>query len=298
MKDELLASRAEDTKRLKRELQLRASSDANACGHLDGNPKRQRVHDSSSSSSSPERSAPLDKDEVLDEVFSFVGGGDHLYAAGVSRRWRGRYMQYCVQNSTSESDEKFVTRHCSAIVSESRLQHAKLNGLRIASLDITQDTYARLICEHCLEPEQVVTLLKLHDVPCNDAICREAAYYDRLSLLQWLHSNDCQWDEHNVLTNASRGGGVAMLQWLATVTEPWPQEDKTEMLEGAVNCDRLAAAKWLRALGAAWPHSFASDFESTWDGTVQQCWSLSAIQWALAAGSGWREWKCEDYDVT
>jgi hypothetical protein len=47
-----------------------------------------------SSNSSVELALPLDKDEMLDHV-CYVGGGDHLYVAGVNRSWRGRYMQCC-----------------------------------------------------------------------------------------------------------------------------------------------------------------------------------------------------------
>jgi septal ring factor EnvC (AmiA/AmiB activator) len=52
--------------------------------------KRQHVSSSSSGSSSTDTTAPLDKDYILDNVFGYVGGGDHLYIAGVNRRWRGR----------------------------------------------------------------------------------------------------------------------------------------------------------------------------------------------------------------
>jgi hypothetical protein len=80
--------------------------------------KRQRLlHDSSES--------PLDQDEVLDLVFWFVGGGEHLYVSAVSRRWKGRYLGHCVKNSTStlgsKTEGKFATRHRSVLMTESRL---------------------------------------------------------------------------------------------------------------------------------------------------------------------------------
>jgi hypothetical protein len=133
MKDELLASRAEEAKRLKKELQLRVgSSDANnACDYPDCNAKRQRMHDSSSSCYEV---SPLDKDDLLDQVFSFAGGGDHLYIAGVSRRWRGRYLKHCIISGTSNYDKKFVTRHRSTLLSASRLQLALNSGLTIAEV--------------------------------------------------------------------------------------------------------------------------------------------------------------------
>jgi hypothetical protein len=229
-------------------------------------------------------------------VFSFVGGGDHLYAAGVSRLWRGRYLQYCARATTATHTTKCVTRHRSSIMSDSRLQHAKRSGLRITDLDMTQPKHAELICRYSLEPERVLTVLRLHGVPWDHVLCRKAAYFCRLRLLQWLHSNDCQWLEANVLMNASRGGSVDVLGWLQTVTKPWPQRVAAKMLNAAASCGELAAAQWLRAAGAAWPSSFASTFKEMTTGTCQQCWSVSAVQWAVeACGSGWLDWKCDDY---
>jgi hypothetical protein len=189
MKDKLLASRTEETKRLKRELQLRDASLNASAGELwEGSSKRQRVHDSSSSSSSSScgcfAESPLDKDELLDQVFSYVGGGDHLYVAGVSRRWRGRYMQYCVLNSTCEADKKFVTTLCSTIMSESRLQLAVTCGLSIEDLTVNKWYYAELVCGHSTAPEQVLTLLRLHGVPWDADLCTSAALHAKLPLLQ------------------------------------------------------------------------------------------------------------------
>jgi hypothetical protein len=39
--------------------------------------------------------SPLDKDVILDTVFSYVGIKDYIYAAGVSRHWRVRYLKLC-----------------------------------------------------------------------------------------------------------------------------------------------------------------------------------------------------------
>jgi hypothetical protein len=242
-----------------------------------------------------EQSSPLDKDELLDEIFGYVGRGDHLFVAGVSRRWRGRYLQYCADRSTPEHDLKFVTRYRGAIISESRLQHAKHRGLRIADIDVTQQKYATLICRYSLEPQQVLTVLRLHGLPWNTVICRTAAFYGKLDLLQWLHSNDCPWVLAAVLSNACRNAHMATLQWLATVTEPWSDSTKSEMLKSAASCNHLALAKWVKAKGAAWPKNFSSNYTSETAITSKQSWSVSAVQWALASGSGWLSWKCEDY---
>eukprot|EP00953_Heterococcus_sp_UTEX-ZZ885_P010042 5870-Heterococcus_DN1.PRE.2 len=110
-KDELLASRAAEVQRCQELLQhTRKGSAAESDAVAADSSKRQRLQDCSVS--------PLVRDDVLDHVFSYVGGGDHLYTGGVSRRWRGRYIQYCTQHSSAESDKKLVTRHRSVLMTE------------------------------------------------------------------------------------------------------------------------------------------------------------------------------------
>jgi hypothetical protein len=258
--------------------------------------------------SSIECAAPLRKDDMLDHVFSFVGGGDHLYIAGVSRRWRGRYLQLCAHTTTCAHDKKCVTRHRSTIMSESRLQYAKANGLRWADLQMAHHGNAALICAHSLEPERVVELLGLHSAPWDSVMCEQAARYGKVDLLQRLYCSDCQWDECQVLLNASSNGCVPVLQcrccvpvlqWLARATDPWPDDIMAEMLAAAASCDQLAAAQWLRARAAPWADAFASENYADSDSyeVSRECWCVSAVQWAIASGSGWPDWKCEDYDA-
>jgi hypothetical protein len=288
-KDELLANRAEELQRLK---SLATSADSRAASMsatLDT--ERQHVYDSSSNSTV---TAPLDRDELLDHVFSFVGGGDHLYVGGVCRRWRGLYMQYCAQNSTSELDTKLVTRHRSVLMTESRLQLALSSGLSLEGYTFDSWTRADLICGQSLEPTKVLTLLRLHGVPWSTLLCDGVAYCNKLTLLQWLHSHSCPWDTWELLNAASAGGSIAMLEWLVTVTTPWSADLKLFMLNVAARFSRLAVALWLRADGADWPTAFS--VESGHDDAKQKmCWSVSAVQWALSCGSGWLDWKCEDY---
>jgi hypothetical protein len=121
-KDELLVSRAAELQRHHELLQCRTTTAEPDISAADSR-KRQHLHGSSASL--------LDRDDLLDYVFSYVGGGDHLYTGGVSRKWRGRYMQYCAQNSSSEFDVKLATRHRSVLITESRLQLALSNGLTV-----------------------------------------------------------------------------------------------------------------------------------------------------------------------
>jgi hypothetical protein len=290
---ELLASRTEGMERLQTELQLRDAS-------LDDNSKRQRVHNNSSNSSSCCCAAlsPLDKNELLDHVFSYAGGGDHLFIAGVSRRWRGRYLRHCIINSCSKFGEKFVTRHRSAIITESRLQLALISGLSVAGWSFASWSYASPICKHSLQPEKVLAVLRLHGVPWDQLLCSLAAANDKLALLKWLKRSGCPWSIE-VLYDASSSGSVAMLEWVLSVAPTESAIDKQGMLACAGWCDKLAAAKWLRAHGAYWPEKFVGQYSdgAQYD-TAKQCWSLATVQWAIASGSGWREWRCDDYAAT
>jgi hypothetical protein len=101
-------------------------------------------------SSSPEE--PLEKDDILDHIFGFVGGGDHLYTAGVSRRWRGRYLRHCVLNCTHKREKKHVTRHRSVVMTADRLKLALSSGLSVAGWAMSTPAYAELIGKHSTEP--------------------------------------------------------------------------------------------------------------------------------------------------
>jgi hypothetical protein len=111
-KDELLASRTAELQRCREKLVQHRAAGFDAAAGDSG--KRQRLDYRSPAES------PLERDDILDYVFSLVGGGDHLYTGGVCRRWRGRYMQYCAKHK-SKHKKKFVTRQRSLLMTESRL---------------------------------------------------------------------------------------------------------------------------------------------------------------------------------
>jgi hypothetical protein len=243
-KDQLLTLKDENMA-LKTE-QLTHCRSKEVIGAAEAQQKRQCV----ANSSSLKAAATLAKDDIVDHVFCYVAGGDHFYIAGVSRRWRGRYLRHCVLRSNHELDKKLVTRHRSVLMSESRLQLALANGLSVVGWVLNTQPNAEMICKHSLEPVQVMALLRVHGVPWNEKLCIGAAYFNRLQLLQWLHSSSCPWDGYDVLYAAGRGGSVAMFEWLLTVTAPWTNKIKTAMLVRAAWHGKLAAMQWLRAHGA------------------------------------------------
>jgi hypothetical protein len=210
----------------------------------------QRENNNSSSSISQTAESPLNKDEILDRVFLYVGGGEHLYVAAVNRRWRGRYLQHCVQNGTTKYIKKLVTRHRSVLVTASRLQLVLNCGLAVKEWPMDESTYPNAICIHSTEPQQVFALLRMQGVPLVSNLCTRAAMNAKLPLLQWLRKSSCPWSEITVLYAAARGGSVAMLEWLLTVTSKWTSSVKQQMLNHAGWNGKLDAVQWLRARGA------------------------------------------------
>jgi hypothetical protein len=267
--DELLASREAELQRCQELLQRSAVPTEPDVAAADSC-KRQRLHCSSTAES------PLDRDDVLDDVFIFVGGGDHLYVGGVSRRWRDRYKQHCENNSESEFDGKLVTRHRSVMMTENRLKLALSRGLTVAGWTFDSWSHAGLICKHSLEPEQVMTLLRVHGVPWSVHLCSAAAFFNKLALLHWLHAHSCPWDEESVLYSASARGTIAMLDWFLTVVSPWSPRVKQRMLQAAACENTLTVVQWLRAHGADWPTSFSIiNFGVK---RLNMCWHIKAVQ--------------------
>jgi hypothetical protein len=237
-------------------------------------------------------------DELLDRVFGYVGGGEHLFVAGVNRNWRGRYMQYYAHTSAKRYDKKLVTRHRTALISLKRLQFAQDCGLGIPDIDLTKKAYATAVSQHSLEPLAVITELKLHGVSWDERLCSHAAYSGRLLLLKWLRKYACPWNEGRVLLNASSSGNVHLLEWLKTVKPYWTSDVQTKMLFQAGYHGKPEAAQWLKSHGAAWPDSFANvaQLDASWSSTHKACWPLPLVQWAIRSGSGWLTWRCEDYN--
>jgi hypothetical protein len=90
--------------------------------------KRARLADDSSARSL------LDKDELLDAVFSYVSVGDYFFAAGVCRRWRGRYIKLCYNEAAADRADKLCTTVRSICVTAARLKLAFRRGFEIEKL--------------------------------------------------------------------------------------------------------------------------------------------------------------------
>jgi hypothetical protein len=127
---------------------------------------------------------PLDKDEILDEVFSFVGLGEYYYVAGVSRKWRGRYIKLCYNAADANKDTKLFTSYTSTVITAARLQLALDGSFTMAMLQEDMHRLGADIAEYSLEPIEVMKLAKVYDLAWSPALASNAAYFNKLELLQ------------------------------------------------------------------------------------------------------------------
>jgi hypothetical protein len=65
-----------------------------------------------------DNSSPLDKDAILDVVFSYVGVGDCIFTGAVSKRWKERYAKLC----SNAEEYRMCTALSSAVTTAARLQ--------------------------------------------------------------------------------------------------------------------------------------------------------------------------------
>jgi hypothetical protein len=232
--------------------------------------------------------AVLDDDGLLDEVFNYVGTGEYIYAAGVCKKWRGKYTQFCNDRVRANvTSSKLRTCYRCTIVTAARFHLALSNGLNVAA--IKDDGYwcivERRIIKYSLEPVGVLLLVK--QIGCNwsEELCTRAARANNLELLRWLRRFGCPWYVPYVRQAALELPDPAILQWLYSVTQPWSQTMLDELLYTAGCDENLEIAKWLHELGAAWPKGFYSN----------GCfWDPPLIEWALANGCTWGHWQCKD----
>jgi hypothetical protein len=93
------------------------------------------LHEPKRARYAPGCSQPLEKDEVLDEIFSYVGRKEWLYTGGVCRRWRGRYLSMCYKGRASKEEHAFQTSHRSSFVTAARFSLALKSGLNLPEAD-------------------------------------------------------------------------------------------------------------------------------------------------------------------
>jgi hypothetical protein len=237
----------------------------------------------------------LDKDEILDEIFSFVGVKEWLYVGAVCRRWRGRYLSMCYRARASKEEHAFETSQKSSFVTAARFSMALDNGLTMPDASNAGDFFGSLsmLSE---EPIAVLTLARVHGAAWHKHYCSRAAYSGDFELLKWLHKLGCPWTPLFVAINAIRSTERQyrlILPWLFSIVDEWSQADTNTLLAEAGINDDLVAAGLLLARGAEWPDTIVGQ-RPLQGRIVQSCWRYTAIAWAISKGYCWEGWRCQD----
>eukprot|EP00953_Heterococcus_sp_UTEX-ZZ885_P012054 6936-Heterococcus_DN1.PRE.4 len=173
--------------RLATAVQLHQVADA---GHQKQSAKR--AHMSSDGTSA------LCEDVILDTVFSFVGIKDYIFAAGVSRQWRVRYLKLCYSETArankAETISKLRTSFRNAAVTAARLQVAFDSGLTVADLQSKPGASASALARHSSEPIAVLTLARVYGLQWTADYTRAAASRNDTLLVQWMLQCGCPYD--------------------------------------------------------------------------------------------------------
>jgi hypothetical protein len=238
----------------------------------------------------------LDEDEVLDEIFSFVGRKEWLYAGGVCRRWRGRYLSMCYKARASTEEHAFQTSRESSFVTAARFSMALDNGLQMPD-QLQAGNFFQGLSRLSKEPVEVLTLARVHGAAWHSRLWSNAAFRGHFELLKWLRKSRCPWIPLCVAMNAIRsthGQYRLILPWLFSIVDEWSQADKNTLLAEAGMLNDLEAAELLLSEGAEWPDSFAGQRQRLGGRMVHSCWRYAAVAWAVSKGYCWEGWRCQD----
>jgi hypothetical protein len=229
---------------------------------------------------------PTQESIILELVIpQFVGAIEYCFLAGVSRGWRAQQLRLSFAEAVKKgrTTDKLRTCHRTALKSAARLQLAIDSGLTFVVFQaLTALQLVNLVQSVAVDVSAqagVLALAREHGNRWSENICAEAARAGDLRALMWAREqNYCTWWLGQLLNSAAKGGHLNVLQWLHSNSERrWTRAEQARMLFAAGQCSDSAAAKWLRANGAAWPQSFY---------TGKTMWPVATVQWALANGCG------------
>jgi hypothetical protein len=270
-------------------------ANSNSSSSSSSSSSEQPVHQQKRARSQTTSMHALDRDEILDEIFSYVGRKEWLYAGGACRRWRGRYLSMCYKARTDKDEHLYQTGHRSSFVTAARFSMALESGLELPDEDEAGDFFDDLP-KLSQQPIEVLTLARVHGAAWHEDMCRDAAYYGNLELLRWLYKSGCPWSALIVATNAVRNKkrrNTHTLPWLFSTVDHWSQADKNELLFEAGVMQDIAALELVLEQGAEWPSSYIGEQDVS-EGTVRACWQREAVAWARSRGSPSGAWRCQE----
>jgi hypothetical protein len=195
-----------------------------------------------------DNSSPLDKDDIVDAVFSYVGIGDFIFTGAVSRRWKERYTKLC---SSAPEECRMCTALSSAVTTAARLQHAADNGLAMKNLCI--HFFAETVVMYSLEPGRILPHRDESLSNWQHLLWNYAVDHNKLQLLQLMHSSG--FDARHFITasahTAAENDYVAMLSWLYNISDAavWTDKLMQSVFYDAGRWASFDSLEWLRGKG-------------------------------------------------
>ena len=219
----------------------------------------------------------LHDDDVLRNVFEFLGKGHYRSVAGTCRRFRRMYRRIDTHTSAKEfvktiagaklfyKEEKKKTQRGRSLLfirrtvdrRKEKLHFIYYSALENGSLEVVKWAASSAIAE---------------EVELNDRwTCAMAARSGDVRLLKWARANGYPWGE-DVCSFAASSGHVEVLQWARANGCPW--DERT--CQSAAHNGRLEALQWARANGCPWNTAVCV--------VAAKRGHLDVIQWARANG--------------
>lgn len=125
----------------------------------------------------------------------------------------------------------------------------------------------------------VVDWAVAHGAPLIGRLCRLAARYGHLPILQWLRGRACAWDRSECMEAAIEHDHADIVEWML----PHIDAIHSEKL-----CAQMAAHGRLGLLQMIWSRGYARD---EWVCTMAaKGGHLDVLQWARQAGCQWSHW--------
>jgi hypothetical protein len=229
---------------------------------------------------------------IVDVVFSFLGKGHWLFAAGVCRFWKQRYAK-CYGRKTSP---------VAAIASVGCLEMGITSGLDLGTEKIPWVFADRGIKAPRLETlrylmgaradAEVILLAKSKGMVCDTEICAGAARAGRLEVLKRLHlEHQFPIDDELINYCAVKAPTPAVLEWLAQIGRgSWTEESLLDIMHYAAYCGRVGSCKWLMEKFALQLEDFMLIYSAACGNHID------FIKWALSndCPSNWYDGACAD----
>jgi hypothetical protein len=214
---------------------------------------------------------------VLAAVLDFVGKGEWIFIAAVSKVWRERYA--------AQTEGHKRTRWATALANVPRLEMAYEFYGRTA-LDLHHWRGMRRLGGVAGDIEVILRARSLLGLKCDGRqLCHGAAMEGRLRLLQQLHLEHGCHLGNDIASSAAKAPTPQVLAWLRSINVgEWDDPKMEKLMHWAAIYGRVDNGRWLRDVAGAriWPEwalYSAARFNH-----------LAFIHWAIEEGCGWGEW--------